>query len=216
MTKKEKRKAQSNLEEWFNMLSHGLAALAAIAGLVILIILGVRSEQSLSLFSALFYGISLVILFTMSALYHGLRHKTAKAIFNRFDHISIFLLIAGTYTPVLLLVLGGTAGWVLFGLQWGIALTGAVLKIFYTGKYESASLVLYAVMGWMIIFRISELRAVFPEGGFWLLVAGGMAYTFGIIFYVIDTRMKLSHFIWHLFVIAGSLLHYLMMILYVY
>lgn len=211
-----RRSAQTRTEEWFNAVSHGLAALTAIAGLVVLIVLGAKSDQELSLFSALFYGISLVTLYTMSALYHGVRKQSVKSLFNRFDHISIFLLIAGTYTPVLLLVLGGTAGWVLFGLQWGIALLGAVLKIFFTGRFETASLALYAIMGWMIIFRIGELKAVFSQEGFWLLVAGGLAYTAGIIFYVIDTRMKLSHFIWHLFVIAGSLLHYLMIILYVY
>lgn len=211
-----KRSEQSILEEWFNTISHGLTAIVAVAGLVVLIVLGAKSNQDFSLFSALFYGISLVILYTMSALYHGIQHKSAKELFNRFDHISIFLLIAGTYTPVILMVLGGTAGWVLFGLQWGIALIGAILKIFFTGKYESASLALYAIMGWMIIFQINELKESFVENGFWLLVAGGIAYTMGIVFYIIDTRMKLSHFIWHLFVMAGSIIHYIMMVMYVY
>lgn len=204
------------MEEWFNTISHGLTALVAIAGLVVLIVLGSKSDQDYSLFSALFYGISLVLLYIMSGLYHGIRHKSAKELFNRFDHMSIFLLIAGTYTPVILMVIGGTAGWVLFGLQWGIALIGVTLKIFFIGKYESASLVLYVVMGWMIIFQIETLRESFSENGFWLLVAGGIAYTVGIAFYIIDTRMKLSHFIWHLFVIAGSILHYLMIVLYIY
>ncbi|MEL6556842.1 MAG: hemolysin III family protein [Bacteroidota bacterium] len=211
-----KRTEQTQLEEWFNTFSHGITALVAIGGLVVLIVLGAKSDQEFSLFSALFYGISLVILYTMSSIYHGLRNKNIKELFNRFDHISIFLLIAGTYTPVILLKLGGTAGWVLFGLQWGIAFIGAILKIFFTGKFETASLILYAVMGWMIIFQLEDLKASIDVSGFWLLVAGGVSYTCGIIFYVIDTRMKLAHFIWHLFVTAGSLLHYLMIVLYVY
>ena len=213
---KNERREQTRLEEWFNTLSHGITALVAIVGLVVLIVLGAKSDQDFSLFSALFYGISLVILYTMSSIYHGLRRKSVKDLFNRFDHISIFLLIAGTYTPVILLKLGGTAGWVLFGLQWGIAFAGAILKIFFTGKFEVASLILYAVMGWMIIFQIDELKAAVDPTGFWLLVAGGIAYTVGIIFYVIDSRMKLAHFIWHLFVTAGSILHYLMIVMYVY
>jgi len=211
-----KRTEQSNFEEWFNTISHGITALVAIAGLVVLIVMGARSDEPYGLFSAIFYGISLVILYTMSALYHGIQNKSTKELFNIFDHISIFLLIAGTYTPVLLVTIGGSTGWTLFGIQWGIALLGIVLKVFFTGRYEIASLLLYAIMGWMIVFRIDELAAQIPSGGFWLLVSGGVAYTAGIIFYVIDTRLKLAHFIWHLFVIAGSLLHYLMMVMYIF
>ena len=212
----EKRKKQSGLEEWFNTASHALTALTAIGGLVVLIVLGARSDQSFSLFSALFYGISLVILYTFSSLYHGIQHERTKDFFNLLDHCSIYLLIAGTYTPIVLMVLGGSIGWVFFGIQWGLALLGIVLKIFFMGRFETLSVSMYAVMGWIILIKINSLQVLLPGAGFWLLISGGLAYTVGIIFYIIDTRLHLSHFIWHLFVIAGSLLHYLLIVMYVY
>ncbi len=122
-----KRTSQTITEEWFNTISHGITALLAIAGLIVLIVYGATSDQSYSLFSALFYGISLVILYTASTLYHGFRKKRVKELFNIFDHMCIYLLIAGTYMPVLLLVIGGSYGWILFGIQWGMAITGIVL-----------------------------------------------------------------------------------------
>ena len=204
------------MEEWFNAVSHGLTGLVAIAGMIVLIVIAARSSQQLALFSALLYGISLVSMYSMSAIYHAVRNARIKRFFNIMDHISIFLLIAGTYTPVVLLSIGGTAGWVLFGLQWGLALIGSILKVFFTGKFEVISLILYAIMGWMIVFQPDLLVSRLDSGAFWLLLAGGITYTIGIVFYVIDSRLKLAHFIWHIFVIAGSLLHYLMMVLYVF
>lgn len=209
-------KAQSRTEEWFNTMSHGITALAAIAGLVVLIILGVSNGKEWGLFSALFYGVSMVLLYTFSTVYHGLRHEKAKYIFNILDHCGIYLLIAGSYTPVLLMTIGGTIGWIFFGIQWGLALIGIVLKIFYTGKFRLLSTLTYAFMGWIIVFKIGLVRALLPEPAFWLLASGGIAYTVGIVFYMIDYRMKLSHFIWHLFVMAGSILHYIMMVEYVF
>lgn len=204
------------MEEWFNAVSHGLTGLVAIAGMIVLIVIAARSSQQLALFSALLYGISLVSMYSMSAIYHAVRNARIKRFFNIMDHISIFLLIAGTYTPVVLLSIGGTAGWVLFGLQWGLALIGSILKVFFTGKFEVISLILYAIMGWMIVFQPDLLVSRLDSGAFWLLLTGGITYTIGIVFYVIDSRLKLAHFIWHIFVIAGSLLHYLMMVLYVF
>lgn len=209
-------RAQSNLEEWFNGVSHGITALSAIGGMVVLIVFGAESDKDWSLFSALFYGISLVLLYTFSSFYHGLRHEKAKQVFNILDHSGIYLLIAGTYTPVLLISIGGTTGWIFFGLQWGMALVGIVLKVFYIGKYRILSTLMYALMGWIIIFKIGLVREALPAPGFWLLVSGGFSYTAGIIFYIIDYRMKLAHFIWHLFVMAGSILHYLMMVMYIF
>ncbi|MEQ9300476.1 MAG: hemolysin III family protein [Cyclobacteriaceae bacterium] len=212
----EKSKEQSRLEEWFNFLSHGITGATAIGGLVVLIVLGAKSDQNWSLLSALFYGVSLVLLYTFSAIYHGLRHKKAKYVFNILDHCGIYLLIAGTYTPVLLMSIGGTTGWIFFGIQWGMALVGITVKIFYTGRFELLSTLMYAFMGWIIVFRIDLVASVLPTPAFWLLVAGGISYTVGIIFYIIDYRMKLAHFIWHLFVMAGSILHFLMMVLYIF
>lgn len=208
--------AQTNLEEWFNTLSHGVTALAAIGGFIVLIIFGAQSNKEWSLFSALFYGSSLVLLYTFSTIYHGLRHEKAKRVFNVLDHCGIYLLIAGTYTPVLLISIGGTTGWIFFSIQWGMALIGIVLKIFYTGKYKIISTLMYAFMGWIIIFKIEVVKTQLPTPAFWLLASGGFAYTVGIVFYIIDQKMKLAHFIWHLFVMAGSMLHFIMMVKYIF
>jgi hemolysin III len=207
---------QTAREEWLNSISHGITALSAIGGFVVLIWFGAKSKIDWSLFSALFYGGSLVALYTFSTLYHGLRHEKAKRIFNILDHCGIFLLIAGTYTPVLLITIGGVTGWIFFGIQWTMAVIGITLKIFYTGKYRILSTLIYAVMGWIIVFKIGVLKAALPVPGYWLLVSGGLSYTVGIIFYIIDSRMKYAHFIWHLFVMAGSILHYIMMVMYVF
>lgn len=213
---KPKEKSQTNLEEWFNMFSHGITGLCAVGGLVVLIVFGAKSEKDWSLFSALFYGISLVLLYTFSAIYHGLRHRTAKYVFNILDHCGIYLLIAGTYTPVLLITIGGTVGWTFFAIQWSMAAVGILLKVFTTGRYNLLSTLMYAFMGWIVIFKIELVKSLLPEPAFWLLAWGGIAYTVGIVFYIIDYRMRMSHFIWHLFVMAGSTLHFLMMVLYVF
>lgn len=209
-------KKQSTGEEIANSISHGITGLSAIGGFVVLLIFGAKSDKDWSLFSALFYGLSLVSLYTFSTLYHSLTHKTAKRVFNILDHCGIFLLIAGTYTPVLLISIGGVTGWVFFGIQWGMAVSGILLKVFFTGRFNIVSTILYAVMGWIIVFKIDVVKAALPEQAFWLLAAGGFAYTIGIAFYIIDTRMKFSHFIWHLFVMAGTVLHFLMMVFYVF
>ncbi len=207
---------QSVDEEIANSISHGITALCAIGGLVVLLVFGANSEKDWSLFSALFYGISLVALFTFSTLYHGITHSATKRVFNILDHSGIYLLIAGTYTPVLLISVGGTIGWVLFGLQWGMAVLGILFKVFYIDRFRLLSTVLYAFMGWIFVFIINTVKTALPDPAFWLLMSGSLAYTVGIIFFIIDTRMKYSHFIWHLFVMAGTLLHYLMMVMYVF
>ena len=214
MLKKEVEK-QTYREEWFNTISHGITALTAIGGLVVLIIFGALSDKQWTLFSALFYGLSLVALYTFSTLYHGLRNEKAKRLFNILDHCGIFLLIAGTYTPILLVAIGDTRGWVFFGVQWGLALFGVILKIFYTGKFRLASTLVYIFMGWIFVFLWNTIVTSIPEPAFWLLISGGLSYTVGTLFYMLDKRVKYSHFIWHLFVMAGSILHYLMIILYI-
>ena len=208
-------KSQTNLEEWFNTVSHGITAAVAVGGLVVLIVFGVQSNKDWSLFSALVYGSSLVLLYTFSALYHGLRNKKAKHLFNILDHCGIYLLIAGTYTPVILISIGGLTGWVFFGIQWGMAICGILLKIFYTGKYNLISTLIYAFMGWIIAFKIELVKAVLEPTAYWLLLSGGIAYSVGIVFYLLDYRMKLAHFIWHLFVMAGSILHFIMIARYI-
>ncbi len=210
------RKEQTKGEEWFNSISHGITALSAIGGFVVLIVFGAKSEKEWSLFSSLFYGGSLVALYTFSTLYHGLSNQKAKKLFRILDHCGIFLLIAGTYTPVLLISIGGTTGWIFFGIQWGMALFGIILKVFYTGRYKFLSTLLYAFMGWIIVFKIDVLKAALPDPAYELMAAGGISYMVGIIFYGLDSRMKYAHFIWHLFVMAGSTFHYIMMVKYVF
>ena len=210
-----KIKSQTGLEEWFNSLSHGITAILAIAGWVILIVFGVQSEKDWSLFSGLIYGCSLFLLYTFSALYHGLRNKKIKYLFKILDHCGIYLLIAGTYTPLVLISIGGLTGWVYFGIQWGMALFGIILKIFYTGKYNLISTLIYAMMGWVIIFEIELVKTILAPTPYCLLLCGGLAYTIGISFYLLDYRMRFSHFIWHLFVMLGSILHYMMIVGYI-
>jgi len=210
------KRKQSLGEEISNSISHGITALSAIGGMVVLLVFGAQSDKEWSLFSALFYGLSLVALYTFSTLYHSITHTKAKKVFNILDHCGIFLLIAGTYTPVLLVSIGGSIGWWFFGIQWSMALVGILLKVFFTGKYNTLSTLLYAIMGWIIVFKIELVKAALPEPAFWLLLTGGLAYTVGIVFYIIDTRMKYSHFIWHLFVMAGSILHFMMMAMYIF
>lgn len=209
-------KHQTLGEEISNAISHGITALTAIGGFVVLVVFGAKSDQPWSLFSALFYGLSLVMLYTFSTLYHGLTHRKAKRVFNILDHCGIFLLIAGTYTPVMLITIGGVTGWVFFGIQWSMAVIGIILKVFFTGRFNLLSTLLYAFMGWIIVFKFELIRSALPDPAFWLLAAGGLSYTVGIIFYIIDHRMKFAHFIWHLFVMAGSILHYLMMVMYIF
>lgn len=208
-------KAQTRLEEKFNYISHGITALAALGGMVVLTYYGAISQKQWSLFSALIYGASVVLLYSFSAIYHGLKHERAKQIFNILDHCGIYLLIAGTYTPVVLVSLGGDVGWTFFSIQWGMAFAGIILKIFYTGKFDLLSTFIYAFMGWIIVFKLGLVKAILPSEAFWLLISGGLAYTVGIVFYIIDYRMKLAHFIWHLFVMAGSILHFIMIAKYV-
>ena len=210
-----KRRLQTNTEEWFNTISHGIAALASTVGFVLLVMLGNSSELRFTLFSAIVFGVSLVLLYTFSTIYHGARNEKTKKVFQILDHCGIYLLIAGTYTPVLLVSIGGTTGWVIFGVQWAVAFIGLVIKIFYTGKFDLISTLMYAVMGWMIVIRWQDLVDAIPSAALTLLLAGGISYTVGIVFYLIDTRIKFSHFIWHLFVMAGSLFHYMMIVKYV-
>jgi len=209
------RTHQTDTEERFNAISHGIMALAAIVGFVILMILGTSSEKSFTLFSAIIYGLSLVSLYTFSTIYHGLKNEKAKKVFQILDHCGIYILIAGSYTPVLLVSMSGTTGWVIFAVQWTVAFIGIIIKIFYTGKFDKISTLIYALMGWMIVIRWQELIDSIPGAALTLLLAGGISYTVGIVFYLIGTRMKFSHFIWHLFVIAGSLFHYIMIVKYV-
>ena len=201
------------LEELLNTISHGIAAIASIFGFVIL--LNSISNHQIILISTLLYSFSLIILYTSSTLYHGVKNKKLKEIFRILDHCGIFILIAGTYTPIALISINGTTGWWIFAIQWSLVIIGSIFKFFFTGKYENISLLIYIIMGWMIVFKWNILINSISPSALNLLVWGGIIYTTGIIFYVLDSRMKYSHFIWHLFVITGSTIHYIMIFKYV-
>ncbi len=207
------KRQQSALEEQLNAWTHGLGALMGLAGLVLLISF-TKQKTDWSLFSVILYGFSIILLFTASALYHSATGEKRKHYFRIIDHISIYVLIAGTYTPVTLIGLNESLGWQLFWTVWAIAGFGLILKLFFTGKFEIFSTVLYLVMGWLIVFDFSNLSSLIGNNGVALLFAGGAFYSIGIIFYLFE-RIPYNHVIWHLFVLGGALCHYLMIFLYV-
>ncbi|MBE9489867.1 MAG: hemolysin III family protein [Bacteroidetes bacterium] len=206
-------KSQTKLEEQLNAISHGIGALLGIAGLILLIVFN-SNKTDWSLFSVIIYGISIIVLFTASALYHSIRGERRKHYFRIVDHISIYLLIAGTYTPVLLITLEQSLGWTLFWLVWGIAGFGVILKLFFTGRFELFSTLLYLVMGWLIVFDFSSLAEAVGSSGVLWFFAGGLSYTVGIIFYVFE-RIPFNHVIWHVFVLSGAICHFFMVLFFV-
>jgi hemolysin III len=204
---------QTKLEEQLNTWSHGIGLVLGCIGLIFLSI-NVDKTTDWHLFSVEVYGISIIILFLASTLYHFVTDQKLKQRFRIVDHISIYLLIAGTYTPVLLILLSESLGWPLFYAVWGIAVFGVILKLFFTGKFELFSTLLYLVMGWLIVFDYSTLsELIHPNGILWLF-AGGLFYTVGIIFYAIH-KIPYNHVIWHLFVLAGAICHFFMIFLHV-
>ena len=194
-------------EEFWNALSHGLGVVLGFLGIGLLLYYD-TSKSSYSTLSILFYGCSIVMLYSASTLYHLISHISWKHILRKIDHISIYFLIAGTYTPVALIALESSTGWLIFWTVWGIALVGTVLKIFFTGRFEVLSLLLYLLMGWLIVFDWNNLVAVSSDTGINLLMLGGAFYTVGIVFYAIR-KIPFNHLIWHFFVLAGSISHFL-------
>lgn len=202
-------RTQTKLEEQLNAWSHGIGAALGIVALVLLIAYSDNTSKPWSLFSVITYGISIIILFLASTFYHAVKGEKRKHYFRIVDHISIYLLIAGTYTPVLLILLRDSLGWPLFWIVWGIAVFGVVLKLFFTGRFETFSTLLYLVMGWLIVFDYTNTaEALGTDGVFWLM-AGGLFYTVGIVFYAIE-KIPYNHVIWHLFVLAGAICHFFM------
>lgn len=201
-------------EEIFNSVSHGVGILLSIAALVLLIVFSVAHGGGYRLAGALVYGISLLVLYSMSTVYHIVQNKAAKRVLRIFDHCSIFILIAGTYTPYLFMCMSGVRRWVIFGATWGITLLGVLLNAISLEKFRKFSLVCYIVMGWAIVFSIKQIVMSVALPGVVLLVAGGVVYTVGVIFYVLK-KYRYMHSVWHLFVLGGSVCHYLSILLYV-
>lgn len=194
-------------EEIFNSVSHGVGALLAIAGTVVLIVISALYTDPWGVVSSAIYGGSLIILYTMSTLYHAITNEKAKHVMRVMDHVTIFLLIAGTYTPITLVPLRGTLGWVLFGFIWAAAIVGIVLNAIDLERYRKISVVCYIVMGWAIIFAIVPLIQSLSTLSLIFLLVGGILYSVGVIFYAIK-KIRYFHSIWHLFTIGGSVFHY--------
>ena len=207
---------QSWGEELANSLSHGLGLLLAIAGLLVLVVRADHLGSGYAMAGALSFGGSAVLLYLASTLYHAIPQPRVKAIFRALDHMAIYLLIAGTYTPITLGVLRGGWGWALFGLIWGLALAGVLFKALGGLRYPNLSTVLYIAMGWVGLIAIHPLWLHMAAGGLLWLSAGGLAYTLGVVFFVLDERVRYSHFIWHLFVLAGTICHFFAVMLYAF
>ncbi len=200
-------------EEISNSVSHGVGALLSIAGTVVLIVKAAIYGTAIDVVSCALYGSSLILLYIFSTLYHSLTNKTAKYVFKVFDHCSIFLLILGSYIPICLSFIGGAKGWVLFGINCAAAILGIVLNSINLFKWKKLSMILYLVMGWSILMTIGDIIFNVSLGGILLLTGGGIMYTVGILFYKAK-HIKYMHFIWHLFVLAGSILQFFFMLNY--
>ncbi|MBP2032514.1 hemolysin III [Clostridium algifaecis] len=202
-------------EEIANVITHGIGALLSIAALVLLIVFAEEKGDKWYVISYTIYGISLFMLYLESTLYHSITNMRVKKLFRIFDHSSIYLLIAGTYTPFTLTVLRPTIGWLIFGIIWGLALVGIIMKVFWIGKFNVLSTMIYIGMGWIIVFAMKTLVQLLPTSGIVLLFAGGIIYTLGAVLYLFD-KIPYNHAIWHLFVIGGSACHFLCILLYLF
>ena len=200
------RRPPTRGEEIANSVTHGIGAALSIAGLVAIMVVAALQGSAWRIAACAIYGTSLVLLYTSSTIYHALTNNRAKRVFKIIDHSSIYVLIAGTYTPVTLIALRGPWGWTLFGVVWGLCVCGIIFKSWWIGRLKVASTVVYVLMGWCAVLAIRPLLAALPWTGFVWLLAGGLCYTAGVAFYANSSRF--AHSIWHVFVLAGSVCQY--------
>jgi hemolysin III len=206
------RRQLSIAEEIVNSITHGIGVLLSIAALVILVVFAALHGNAWHIVSFTIFGVSLIVLYTASTLYHSFTGEKVKNIFARFDHASIFLLIAGTYTPILLTTLRGTLGWVLFGIIWATAITGIVIRSIYLHRFRKIMVAIYLIMGWMFVFALKSVIHNLPAVSLWFLVIGGITYSLGVVFYA-WRNLPYGHGIWHLFVLGGSICHFFAILL---
>lgn len=210
-------------EEISNSITHGIGSLLSMAALVIMVVVAAIHHNTIGVVTSAIFGASLIILYTMSTLYHAISNEKAKKVLKVFDHCTIYLLIAGSYTPFTLVALrsvDSTKAWVIFSIVWAIAVFGIVLYAFFKNKFKVLNIVSYIVMGWVVVIAIPEIIQFFKMNdamaGFYLLLAGGLSYTLGVIFYALQTKnLRYFHTIWHLFVLGGSICHFLSVTLFV-
>ena len=201
-------------EEIMNAVTHGIGIALSIAGLVILVVFAALYGDAWKVVASSIYGASMIVLYTASTLYHSFSKTKAAKKLNMFDHISIYYLIAGSYTPFMLVNLRGAWGWSIFGVIWACAITGTILKIIYGNNFRKISTIIYLAMGWMILIAIYPFVKNVELGGVILLAAGGLSYSFGVIFYKWKS-LPFNHAIWHLFVLAGTVLQFFAVLFYV-
>ncbi|MFF5994466.1 hemolysin III family protein [Lysinibacillus sp. KU-BSD001] len=202
----------SRKEEFWNAITHGLGCILAIPAIVLLIVKASGNGSVIELVSYMIFGISMLLLFLSSTLYHSI--PVNKNLFKKLDHSAIFLLIAGTYTPIALIAIGGKLGWTIVGIEWGLTLIGIILKQFFVHRFKAVSLLIYIGMGWLVIFAYKPVLAHIGTEGFLTLLAGGIFYTFGTYFYK-NKRIPYNHAIWHLFVLAGCVAMFMSIYLYI-
>jgi len=201
-------------EEKFNVISHAFGLVLSLIALVLLVVFSSLEGSAWHVVSFSIYGASLIVLYAASTFYHNSKTPKLRYRLNIFDHASIYILIAGTYTPFTLVVLDGWVGWTIFGVSWGLALTGVILKLFFIGKYDKISTIAYVLMGWLIVFAIKPLVQNLPIEGLMWLLGGGISYTVGAILYSIKS-IKYNHAIFHVFVLLGSFCHFIAVFFYV-
>ena len=201
-------------EEKINIITHGLGIVLSIIAFILLIVKSSTDDNATSLYSYIIYGLSLIILYTASTIYHSSKSESSRTKLNVFDHASIYVLIAGTYTPYSLITLNGQVGWTVFITIWSFAIIGVILKLFFIGKFKILSTLMYVFMGWLMIFAINPLmESLSTPGQVWLLI-GGISYTIGAILYSVK-NIKFNHAIFHVFVLIGSVSHFISIYFYV-
>lgn len=205
---KQHKRLQTRGEEIANSISHGAGLLFALASAPVLIVVTARAGTAANIVGACIFGLAMVLTYLNSMIYHAVPHGPAKQVLRKLDHAAIFLLIAGTYTPFTLGVLSGAWGWTLFGLIWGMAGLGLMLMFFNRLKSPWLSNGLYLAMGWLVVVAAVPLVTRMDSAGLLWLLAGGLAYSGGVVFYALDARMRYGHFVWHLFVLAGTVCHF--------
>ena len=201
-------------EEIFSAITHGLGALFGVFALVYMVVVSAIHGAPWAVVSGAIYGGTLIVLFCMSTLYHAIAHRKAKLVFRVLDHTTIFLLIAGTYTPIALITLRGALGWVIFGVEWGVAILGIILNSISIERFKVFSMIGYVVCGWMVVIAFVPLVNSMPFSGFMYLLGGGLFYTIGLLFYKLK-NVRYMHSIWHMFVLVGALLQYVCVAYYV-
>lgn len=194
-------------EEIANALTHGLGAILSVAALLVMVGMTVAGADPYRIVGASVFGVTLILMYLASTLYHSLPHPSLKDILRTLDHCAIYLLIAGTYTPILLISMRGAIGWSLLVLMWTFAVAGCIFKVYFTGRFDKVSTALYVAMGWVAVLAIKPITEMVPSAALLLIAIGGLIYTGGVVFYLWD-RLPYNHAIWHLFVLGGSAFHF--------